>query len=199
MNWRSFDPLLGRSAACIALALLAAVPATPRASADDEASWALLKKPGHVILLRHAHSPESPPDGDVKFNDCTTQRNLDEPGRAQARRLGDAFRKHGIASAEIYSSRYCRAMETGKLLRLGAVHGLPPLDQVYLTDVSGMAETGTKTRAFIKGRAKRLTILVSHVTNIQAIAGVSLDSGELAVVHMAPSGDIVVDGRIKVP
>jgi phosphohistidine phosphatase SixA len=186
-----------RPAAFIAFALLAAFPSP--SFADDEAAWALLKKPGHIAVLRHAHAPETPPDSDLKFNDCKTQRNLDEPGRSQARRLGAAFRKHGFASADIYSSRYCRAMETGKLLGVGAVRGLPALDQVYALDLAGAAATRANTRAFIKAKgAKRLMILVSHVTNIQSIAGVSLDSGELAVV-MQPSGDIVVDGRIKIP
>ena len=137
---------------------------------------------------------------DVKFIDCKTQRNLDDAGRAQARRLGEAFRKRGLASADIYSSRYCRAMETGKLLGRGPVRALAALDQVYAPDLAGAAATRANTRAFIKSKgAKRLTILVSHVTNIQSIAGISLDSGELAVVHMEPSGDLVVDGRIKVP
>jgi phosphohistidine phosphatase SixA len=186
--------------AVLALAVLFGLAATPHAYADDAALWTLMKKPGHIAFLRHAHSPESPPDGDVKSNDCTTQRNLDDAGRAQARRLADAFRKHGIASAQIYSSRYCRAMETDKLIKLGAVRPLPALDQAFLADLGGMAETRTKTRAFIKSNPpKRLTILVSHVSNIQSIAGVSLDSGELAVGHVEPSGELAVNGRIKIP
>jgi phosphohistidine phosphatase SixA len=199
MRRRFFGPSLVRPAAFIALVLFAAFP-TSGASADDEASWTLLKKPGRVALLRHARAPETPPDRDVKFNDCKTQRNLDDAGRAQARRLSAAFRKHGLASADIYSSRYCRAKETGKLLGDGGVRGLLALDQVYAPDVSGLAATRANTRAFIGSKgAKPLTILVSHVTNIQSIAGVSLDFDELAIVHMQPSGELVVASRINVP
>jgi hypothetical protein len=193
---RSFRPSLIRPALFIAFALLA-LPIS-RASAEDEAAWALLKNPGHIGLLRHSHPPETPPDGDVKLNDCTTQRNLDDAGRAQAHRLGAAFRKHGIASADISASRYCRVMEMGKLLGLGPLRALPALDQVFAPDLSGLAATGANTRAFITSKApKQPTILVSHVTNIQSIADVSFDSGEVAVVHMEPSGDIAVDGRIN--
>ena len=174
--------------------------ATRSTQAADDATWALLKKPGHIVLLRHSNSPESPPDGDVKFNDCATQRNLDEAGRGQAGRLGDEFRKHGIKVATLVSSQYCRAMETAKLTKLGAVRGLPELNQVFLADVSGMREAGEKGRQFMKTiPAKQLTILVSHVTNIQSIAGANLSSGELAVVHLDASGAVVVDGLIKVP
>jgi phosphohistidine phosphatase SixA len=170
------------------------------ARADEGDAWALLKKPGHIVLMRHSYSPETPPDGDVKFNDCKTQRNLDDAGRAQARRVGNAFRTHGIASAQLFASQYCRATETAKLMGLGAVKGLGALNQVYLTDLGGMQASGENTRQFMKKiPGNRLTILVSHVTNIQSIAGVSLSSGEMAVLHLDKSGAIVTDGRIMVP
>lgn len=171
------------------------------ARADDNDMWALLKKPGHIVLLRHSNSPETPPDGAVvNFKDCSNQRNLDDAGRAHARRVGDAFRKHGIASVRFVSSQYCRAIETAKLSKLGPVRELPALNQVYLADLGGMKESGEKARQFMKTiPAKQLTVLVSHVSNIQSIAGAILSSGEMAVVHIDASGAVAVDGRIKVP
>jgi len=171
------------------------------ARADDNDMWALLKKPGHMVLLRHSNSPESPPDAAVvNFKDCATQRNLDDAGRAQARRIGDAFRKHGVNKVRLVSSQFCRAQETAKLTKLGPVAPLPALNQVYLADLGGMKETAEKSGKFMKTiPANQLTILVSHISNILAITGVSLSSGEMAVVHIDASGSIVVDGRIKVP
>jgi phosphohistidine phosphatase SixA len=188
-----------RAAATAAAALCALAVSEVRAAEADV--WALMKKPGHIVLLRHAYSPESPPDGDkVDFKDCATQRNLDAEGRAQAARIGDAFRKNGIKTLRLLSSRYCRAMQTGSLLKLGTVRELPALDQVFLADLGDMARTRDETRKFMKTiPAGQLTVLVSHVSNIAAIAGVNLSSGELAVVHMEPSGDVTVDGRIKPP
>jgi hypothetical protein len=62
-----------------------------------------------------------------------------------------------------------------------------------------MQKAGTDGRAFLKKiPASQLTMLVSHVTNIQAIADVKLESGEMAVVHLDPLGAIVVDGKIMV-
>ncbi len=183
------------------VAVLVAVLAVTRgAQADDDALWALMKKPGHIVLLRHANAPEQPPDADkVDFKDCSTQRNLDEAGRAQARRVGDAFRKHGIKAVRLVSSQYCRAVETAKLTGLGPVQELPALNIVYIGNLSDMAEAGQKGRQFMKTiPARQLTILVSHVPNLLAISGVSLGSGEMAVVHFDASGDISVDGRISV-
>jgi phosphohistidine phosphatase SixA len=200
MRWRCRPRFRRRSTGLSLAAILAASLATQNAYADNEEFWALLKKPGHIVLMRHANSPETPPDGDVKFNDCSTQRNLDDAGRAQARRVGDAFRKHGIKVAHFVSSQYCRATETAALTKLGSVQGLPALNQVYLADFSGMRETGEKSRQFMKTiPPNQLTVMVSHITNIQSIAGVTLSSGELAVVHNDQSGAVVVDGRIKIP
>ena len=169
-------------------------------AADDEV-WALLKKPGHIVLLRHSNAPgQVPESNDMDFKNCSIQRNLDADGRAQAGRIGDAFRKHGIKQVKLVSSLYCRALDTAKLMKLGPVTPQPALNQVFLADIPAMREAGSKGRALLKSiPAKQLTVFVSHVTNIQSIAGVQLDSGQMAVVHLDPAGEVVVDGKITVP
>jgi phosphohistidine phosphatase SixA len=183
--------------ALIALLLLSA----PGARADDSALWALLKTPGHVVLLRHSNAPGATPEPyGIDLKNCSIQRSLDDAGRAQARRVGEEFRKHGIARVRLVSSQFCRALETAKLTNLGPTAELPALNQVFLADLSGMHETGEKTRHFMKTiPAKQLTMLVTHVTNIQSIAGVNLSSGEMAIVHLDASGAVAVDGRIMIP
>jgi phosphohistidine phosphatase SixA len=181
----------------LALTLLA----TPAARADDNAMWALLKTPGHIVILRHSNAPGATPEPyGIDLKNCSIQRSLDDAGRAQARRIGDEFRKHGITKARLVSSQFCRALETAKLTGLGPVAELPALNQVFLTDLSGMHETAEKTVKFMKTiPAKQLTVLVSHVSNIQAIAGANLSSGEMVVVHLDATGAVAVDGRIVVP
>jgi hypothetical protein len=63
-------------------------------AADDVASaWAALRGDGHVALIRHASAPGPAGDpADYKLDDCATQRNLSEQGRAEARALGERFR-----------------------------------------------------------------------------------------------------------
>jgi phosphohistidine phosphatase SixA len=181
----------------VAAAVLALF-ATPVTAADDV--WALLKKPGHIVLLRHSNAPGSVPESnDMNFKDCTIQRNLDAAGRAQAARIGDEFRKRKL-KPRLVSSLYCRALDTAKLMKLGPVTPQPILNQVFLADVPAMREAGVKGRELMKKiPAKQLTILVTHITNIQSISGARLDSGEMAVVHFDAAGEIVVDGKIMVP
>ena len=63
----------------------------PAAVADD--GWAALQKGGHVALIRHGNAPPGyggDPPG-FKIDDCKTQRNLDEQGRARPGRSARRF------------------------------------------------------------------------------------------------------------
>src|SRR3954451_19098691 len=152
----------------VRVALLAALLAIqsfgPAAFAADDGIWALLKKPGHTVLLRHSNAPgQVQESNDMDFKNCAIQRNLDADGRAQAGRIGDAFRKHGIKQVKLVSSLYCRALDTAKLMKLGAVRPQPVLNQVFLADIPAMRDAGAKGRALLKAiPAKQLTVLVSH-------------------------------------
>src|SRR5581483_3729704 len=164
--------------------------------ADDNDVWALLKKPGHFALIRHANAPGSiaEPYG-INLKDCTIQRNLDDGGRAQARHLGAEFRKHGVVSARLVSSQFCRALETARLLGLGAPQELPALNLVFLADIGKLREASAATVAYMKKMPqKQIAVLVSHEPNIQGIANVDLSSGEMAVVHLDAAGAVAVDG-----
>src|SRR4051794_24900384 len=101
----------------VALAYLSSMSAASAQSGGAAAAaandvWAVLKRPGHVLLMRHSNAPGSVPESnDMDFKDCSIQRNLDQEGRAQAARVGDAFRKHNIRQLRLFSSQYCRALE----------------------------------------------------------------------------------------
>ena len=97
---------------------------TPALAADDASeSWAALVKGGHVALIRHGNAPPGyggDPPG-FRIDDCKTQRNMDEMGRAQAKALGEAFRTHGVRVDRILASPVCRCMETAQLMAVGRV------------------------------------------------------------------------------
>ena len=181
------------------LIVLFACPATHALAADDV--WALLRKPGHVVLLRHSNAPGSQTESnDMNFKDCSIQRNLDADGKAQAARIGDAFRKHGIAKLQLIASQYCRAIETAKLTKLGPVSESLVLNLVYIADLVAKSAASKKSVELIrKIPPNRLTMLVTHIGNIQAIAATSLEPGEMVVVHLDKSGAVVVDGKITLP
>ena len=71
---------------------------------------------GNIVLMRHASTGDFvPTDGSVVLDDCSTQRNLSDAGRAQAKAMGQAFERLGIRVSRVDSSPYCRCLETGRL------------------------------------------------------------------------------------
>src|SRR5260370_40908945 len=98
--------------AALALWLIAA---PMEAVADARDAWAALVNGSHVALVRHGSAP--PGYGDppgFKIDDCATQRNMDERGRAQAQAVGEALRQHSRPADKIRSSPVCRGLDTGR-------------------------------------------------------------------------------------
>jgi hypothetical protein len=79
-------PLVSMFQIVTIIALLVAV--TP-AAAEASDAWEALRKGAHVALMRHADAPggAGDPTG-FKLDDCSTQRNLSERGRADAVAMG---------------------------------------------------------------------------------------------------------------
>src|SRR5215212_11092544 len=82
------------------VAIVALIFAVTPAAADASVAWEALRKGGHVALMRHADAPggAGDPPG-FKLDDCSTQRNLSERGRADAVAMGAQIRAKGISAA----------------------------------------------------------------------------------------------------
>src|SRR5262245_4780089 len=83
--------------------------------ADDEQVWAALRQGGKVVLLRHTHVDMRDGIGHLAPGHCAEEVNLSPHGIEQAKRIGEAFRDHGIAVGEVLTSPYCRCIDTGTL------------------------------------------------------------------------------------
>ncbi len=180
------------------LALTAFVTAVPISTAlAQDALWGALTSGNHVALIRHSFAPGySDPDNFV-VNDCTTQRNLDDTGRNQARTIGKLFRANGISSALVHSSQWCRCLETARLLDLGAVNERKSLNS-FFKQVDRKKEQTDATRKWIeKAPLTSPTVLVTHQVNIIALTGVSPSSGEIVFVKRGPDKKLAVVGTIK--
>jgi phosphohistidine phosphatase SixA len=144
-----------------------------------------MKAGGHILKIRHALAPGSGDPADFKIGDCTTQRNLDDRGREQARAIGNWLRSKGITSARVYSSQWCRCLETAKLIDLGPVAELPALNSFYEL-VQNREPNLRALREFIatQPRDGKLIILVTHFVTISAIADRGVSSGEGVLLEL---------------
>jgi broad specificity phosphatase PhoE len=157
-----------------------------------------LDEGGYVVMLRHATAPGVGDPDNFRLGDCATQRNLSDEGRAEARRLGERLREQGISSADIYSSQWCRCLETAELLDLGPVEQLPALNSFFARP----AERAPKLDALRRFLADLPedgppVILVTHQVTISALTGRSAASGEAVVLAVDGTGRPSVAGTIE--
>ncbi|MBD1141385.1 histidine phosphatase family protein [Pelagibacterales bacterium SAG-MED39] len=71
-----------------------------------------LKKGGNIIFIRHAYAPGGGDPENFDINDCLTQRNLNDQGREQSKKIGDFFVENQIPIDTVISSEWCRCKET---------------------------------------------------------------------------------------
>jgi phosphohistidine phosphatase SixA len=170
--------------------------ASRRALADDEQVWAALKEGGKVILLRHTHVVIREGIGRLAPRDCAAEVDLSPRGVEQAKRLGEAFRAHGIAVGEVMTSPYCRCMDTGKLAfgRATAVEYLVPPGVV--SDSQATLNNQRVLQEILKHRGTSNLVMITHDLNIANIVLEPADMGEFFVLQ--PNGvDFTVIGKIR--
>jgi broad specificity phosphatase PhoE len=178
--------------------LVLATPAWPVPVAEaTEAIWQALRSPGAVVVLRHSFAPGGFDPPDSRLDDCSTQRNLDEGGRAQARRIGEVFRQQGITVGAVLSSPRCRCLDTGRLA-FGSAQAWEPLQGAL-----GASERRTRQLADIRQRIAGHRegpplVLVTHGSVVSDLTGLNIRMGELVVLRRAADGGHVSAGQLYI-
>lgn len=172
--------------------------ATGGAGAAEPVPLAELARPGRLLMLRHANAPGNGDPANFRLDDCATQRNLDAAGRAQATALGVRLATAGIARARVYSSQWCRCIETARLLKLGAVDTLPALNSFYPRPQE-REPTIEALRAFLAGLPTDgpPVVLVTHQFTINAFTGEGTVSGGGSLFELNGSGTPRLLGAIE--
>ena len=184
------------------------VQATPPARALDvalatdvaqatEPVWEALRTPGAVVVLRHSYAPGGFDPPTSRLDDCSTQRNLDENGRAQARRTGEAFRQHGIAVGAVLSSPRCRCLDTARLA-FGQAQSWDALQ-------GALSNTELRERQLVEIR-KRIAehrgavplVIVTHGRVVSDLTGLSVRMGAFVVLRRMADGGHTVVGQLYI-
>jgi phosphohistidine phosphatase SixA len=192
----------------LAAALGVGAQATPSpAQQSAQAAFEALKNGGYVVVIRHGRTNEGPSnpkeESPTDLANCAGQFSLNDTGKAQARAIGDAFKKAGIPVGKVLASGYCRAIEMARLafgrtetsdaLLLQAfvpVAGAPvpppwPARVEMMKEmIATVPEAGTNT------------ILVTHFPNVKAALGVQINFGDAAIVKPDGHGGAAVVARV---
>lgn len=182
----------------LAVMLLASLSAQS-ASANELAIWDKLQgtnPKGYVLLFRHSLAPGSGDPANFRVGDCSTQRNLNEVGRQDARDIGEWLKRRDIKILRVESSRWCRAKETAQLLNLGKVRLNKNLDSLFEeTDLENHPQTKRVRKQILDHRNKSgLLVMVGHFVNIGALTEIGVASGEGVLIRADSKGVFQIAG-----
>jgi len=151
---------------------------------------------GYVLLMRHSYAPGVGDPDNFKLNDCSTQRNLSDVGRQDAKDVGEWLQRREIKIFRVETSRWCRAKETAQLLGLGKVRLNKNLDSLFeKADALNHPQTAAVRKQIQNHRNKTgLLVLVGHYVNIAALTGVGVASGEGILIKANALGEFKVFG-----
>ena len=167
------------------------------AGADAEA---LLRKGGVVVVFRHALAPGTFDPPGLRLGDCSTQRNLSDEGRAQARRIGEWFKERQLQPAAVRSSPWCRCMDSATLAfgttevwaALGSPHGAP--------ETTGTRHLHELRKALVNASARsgRFEAWFTHMFVQSDLANDSTRSGDALVLQAHQHANPQVLARLSV-
>lgn len=179
------------------LAALAVVVAAVVSADAAESVWEAMRQPGAVVVVRHSYAPGAFDPPGARLDDCSTQRNLDAAGRAQAQRIGDAFRQHGITVGTVLSSPRCRCLDTARLA-FGKAESWLPL-QGALRDAELRQRLVAQIQQLIAThRDGPPLVLVTHGSVVTDLTGLDVRMGAFVVLRRGDDGRPVVAGQLYV-
>ena len=185
------------SSGIVALTLVQQAHAQTPNPTNEEALWNDLRKGGYVLLIRHADAPGTFDPPGFQLGVCSTQRNLSEEGRAQSRRLGELIRSKNVPINQVFSSEWCRCIDTATLA-FGAA-----TVKTWSAISSPRGGDEEQARSNVEAVRQRIAqaslktnmVLVTHMFNIQDITGGGAAQGEIVVLR-AQDKQLRVVGRI---
>ena len=159
--------------------------------------WEALRAPGSVVVVRHSYAPGTFDPPTARLEDCSTQRNLDESGRAQARRIGAAFRAHGIAVGTVWSSPRCRCLDTARLA-FGKAERFDALQGALRDEARRQRQLVEIRKVIAEHRDGPPLVLVTHGSVVSDLTGLDVRMGAFVVLRRTPDGQHTVVGHLYV-
>ena len=151
----------------------------------SETIWDEAKKGNKVILIRHALAPGGGDPAGFKINDCNTQRNLNDIGINQSKKIGKIFRDNKIPIDIVLSSEWCRCKDTA-FHAFGTFKEFSALNSTFSNPyIKNEIRQIKEIKKYLKnwdGKGKNL-ILITHYSIITAITDAVPGSGEIVIAN----------------
>ncbi|MFG6462328.1 histidine phosphatase family protein [Roseateles sp. DXS20W] len=164
-------------------------------------AWSLELRDGDVVLYRHALAPGGGDPPGFRLGDCSTQRNLSDAGRDQARRLGQALRERlgTVAVGAVWASPWCRTLETARLAFPGHTTQPQAAFASFFEQPEREAGQLDEARRLLSAwRGPGVLVVVTHQVNVTGLSGVFPAAGE-GVALRRTTGPHALLGRLAPP
>ena len=152
-------------------------------SHSSSQNWKPAQEGNKIILIRHSLAPGGGDPIGFKIDDCKTQRNLNQTGINQSKKIGKLFKKNKVPIDQVLSSQWCRCKDTAKYA-FGDYKEFTALNSTFQSTYSKNEASQLKELySFVKnwdGKGKNL-ILVTHYSIITAITNAVPNSGEIII------------------
>ena len=171
---------------------------------SDEALIEALRRGGYNLYFRHTATEWSQTDTSDKEGDWTScdpdkVRQLSDKGRRDSRAMGKAIRDLRIQIGRIYSSPYCRTVETAQLMGLGQVETTHDLMNLRSAKYAGGRSAITKrARARLAQAPSSGTnnIFVAHGNLAHAATQIVPGEGESLIFQPLGEDGFRIVGRL---
>ena len=137
----------------------------------------------NVIFMRHALAPGFGDPQDFIKEDCSTQRNLNNKGRLQARFIGSYLKASGINFSEILTSEWCRCIDTTKELNLGKWETFSGLNSFFQGHEKKDQVMNKLQKKLDSLGYSDLALFVTHQVVISEQTGFAPRSGEMVLYN----------------
>jgi phosphohistidine phosphatase SixA len=142
----------------------------------------ILNEGGKLIFIRHAYAPGRGDPDNFDISNCESQRNLNEDGIEQSKRIGNFFLEKNIMIDKILSSEWCRCKQTAK----NAFKNYETKSFLNSFFSQKFADNKNKQIKELKEYIKKWNgksnlIFVTHYVVILETLNISVSSGEIVV------------------
>tara|TARA_B000000532_G_scaffold235168_1_gene220271 strand:+ start:129 stop:683 length:555 start_codon:yes stop_codon:yes gene_type:complete len=149
---------------------------------SDDKILKSLKEGKKLVFIRHAIAPGNGDPDNFDINDCSTQRNLDENGIEESKKIGLFFKNNKIKIDKVLSSQWCRCKDTAKY----AFKNFETFDALNSFYDEKFAENETKQIKDLKNYIKNWNsdknlVLITHFVVISSILNTGSSSGEIII------------------
>ena len=141
-----------------------------------------LKKGGNLIFIRHAYAPGGGDPENFIISDCSTQRNLNEDGKNQSKRIGQFFIENDILIDKVLSSEWCRCKDTAQIAFTN-FETKNFLNSFFSAQFASNKNQQIKDlKKYIKNwQSDKNLVLVTHYVLISEILNYTSSSGEIVI------------------